>query len=317
VAEVKKVERLRHSAGYAPAAAVEHLYTTSFDELIPPVEDFVEGEIRFRGDHPAAYCERYFGVPEEWAGRAEHSRGGARAALGLAARALLRPSSWRAGSARPLLSTAGRLIPTAVFGSRPALAHAGLRLALARLRCSVWRFSDRRLERAYRDAWKWMERRSRLRAIAELEPRPPEATGKTSFDLADLPDPGLFGFHRAERANGTSFRWSRALACAEVPLEPGGYAVEIETGGLRDPRSLAVQVFFNGRRIPARRLDLDASRIRFSLKPANFSAGATQRLGLVAAPFRPAEVADSDDDRELALPVSSVSFRRVDGEGSK
>jgi predicted dehydrogenase len=301
--------------GYAPGAAVEHLYTTSFAELIPPIEDFLVGETRFRTDYPAAYCERYFGVPEEWAGRAELSRSGARAALGVAARALLRPSSWRAGAARPLLATAIRLAPTALLGPRPALAHADLRFGLARLRCRLWRLDERRLERAYRDAWDWMARRTRLRVIAGLEPRPPEPTEETSFALAELPDQRLFGFHRAERANGTSFRWSRAIACAEVPVERGQYRVEIDTGGLRDPRSLGVQVFFNGRRIPASRLDLDSSRIAFGLRPSEFSGSDPQRLSLVAAPFRPAEVTDSDDTRELALPVSSVAFRRIDGSG--
>jgi predicted dehydrogenase len=299
--------------GYAPGAAVEHLYTTSFRELIPPIEDFLVGEIHFRADYPAAYCERYFGVPEEWAGRAELSRSGARTALRLTARALLRPSSWRSGAARPLLATAIRLLPTALLGARPALANAEVRFALGRLRCSLWRFDERRLERAYRDAWKWMARRARLRVIAALPPRPPEPSEESTFSLADLPDQRLFGFHRAERANGTSFRWSRAIAYAEVPVQPGRYRVEIDTGGLRDPRSLGVQVFFNGRRIRGSRLDLGSSRIAFTVKPSHFSGSDPQRLSLVAAPFRPAEVADSDETRELALPVSSVAFRRVEG----
>jgi hypothetical protein len=294
---------------------VEHLYTTSFTELVPPVEDFLFGEVRFRTDNPAQYSERYFGVPEEWAGRSELSRSGARAALGVATRALLRRSSWRAGAARPLLATAVRLVPTALFGPRPAKAHADLRFALTRLRCSLWRFNDRLLEGAYRDAWDWMARRTRLAAIAGLEPQPPEPSDETSFALADLPDQRLFGFHRAEQVNGTSFRWSRAIAYAEVPVEPGQYRVEIETGGLRDPRSLGVQVFFNGRRVRASRLDVDPSRITFRLTPRQFSRSEPQRLGLVAAPFRPAEAAASDETRELALPVSSVAFRRLDGDG--
>ena len=301
--------------GYAPGAAVEHLYTTSFEELIPPVEDFVIGEVRFRARNSASYCERYFGLPEEWAARRELGKGGARFALGLAGRALLRPSTWRNGTARPLLATATRLAPTAVLGPRPALARAEIGLALSRLRCSLWRFSDRRLERAYRDAWHWMTRRARIRTIGELEPQPPEPTAETAFDVAEMSDQHLFGFHGAERINGTSFRWARALACAEVPIEPGRYAVEIDTGGLRDPRALGIQVFFNGRRIPASRMDLGETRIAFVLKPREFSSRSPQRLGLVAAPFGPAEVAAGDETRELALPVSSLAFHRLDGDG--
>jgi predicted dehydrogenase len=295
--------------GYAPGVAVEHVYTTNFSQLVPPIDDFLAGELRYRLDHPVPYCERYFGVPEEWAARGELSRDGARAAWGVAARALLRPSSWRAGTAGSLLATAVRLVPAALLGARAARAHAGLRLAVARLRCQLWRLNERRMLRAYRDASHWMSRRARLRFLGELAPHAPELDGKPSFALAEVPDQRLFGFHRAERVDGTTFRWSRAVACAEVPVGPGEYRVEIDTGGLRDPRSLGVQVFFNGRRIPASRLDLDSTRISFRLTPSEFSAGAAQRLGLVAAPFRPARVAASDDERELALPISSVDFK--------
>jgi predicted dehydrogenase len=300
--------------GYASGAAVEHAYTTSFATLRPPIDDFLAGEMRYRLDHPADYCERYFGVPEEWAARGELSSAGARAAWGVAVRALLRPASWRSGAAPSLLSVALRLVPTALFGSRPAQAHAEMRFTLARLRCRIWRINERRLLRAYRDAFRWMTRCARLRALPRLEPDHFQSGGETSFSLAEQPEQGLFGFHRAERVNGTSFRWSKALACASIPLGSGDYRVQIDTGGLRDPRSLGVQVFFNGRRIPASRLDFDSSRITFRLTPSEFSPGDQQRLGLVAAPFRPARVTDSDDARELALPVSSVAFSRVDGE---
>jgi hypothetical protein len=74
-------------------------------------------------------------------------------------------------------------------------------------------------------------------------------------------------------------------------------------------------VFFNGRRIRASRLDLDSSRITFRLTPRQFSRSDPQRLGLAAAPFRPGLLTESDAPRELALPVSSIVFRRVDGDG--
>jgi predicted dehydrogenase len=300
--------------GYAPGAAVEHLYTTSLRELVPPVEDFLVGEIKFRADYPATYCERYFGVPQEWLARAELSSSGARAALGVGVRALLRPSAWRAGTARSLLATAIRVGPIALFGPRPALAYAELRFGLARLRCGLWRFNDRRLERAYRDVWDSLARRTRLRAITALEAQPTEPAD-TSFDLTEVPDHRLFGFHRAERVNGTGFRWARSLACAEVAVEPGTYRVQIDTGGLRDPRHLGVQVFFNRHRIPRSRLSVDSSRITFGLTPGEFAPGDVQRLGLVAAPFGTAVAEQSDEDRELALPVSSVAFRPVEGAG--
>jgi predicted dehydrogenase len=295
--------------GYAPGACVRHVYTTTFAELEPHVENFLEGELAYRRDYPAEYCERYFGVPREWVERRVLSREGARAASRLTLKALLRPGSWRAGSARPLLATLARLTPAAVMGHRPALARANLSYALAQLRCRLWRLSEARSLKAYRDAWEHLTRRARLRYAAELPLDRSDSPRASSFELAKLPDHRLFGFHRSERVNGTRFRWSRSVAFADVPVQPGAYRVSIDTGGFRDPRAIGLQVYFNGRRVPHSRLDADAERIEFSIDRGRFTSNGDQRLAFVSASFRPSRVADSPDSRELALPVASIDFQ--------
>jgi hypothetical protein len=179
------------------------------------------------------------------------------------------------------------------------------------LRCRFWWFDEGRGLRAYRDAWAWLTRRSRLRDVAELPPESAPSPASAPFVLADLPDDRLFGFHGTERVNGTSFRWSRSVAFAEVPVTPGAYRVEIDTGGLRDPRHIGLQVFFNGRRVPRSHLDVDPRRIAFPVQPGQFSGEADQRVAFVSASFQPSRVADTPDTRELGLPVSSIDFRPV------
>jgi predicted dehydrogenase len=300
--------------GYAPGAAVRHVYTTSFAMLEPHVIDFINGELDYRLDHRASYCERYFGIPLEWTERKRLSKQGARAAWSLALRALLRPSSWRFRTAPSQLAALWRATPVALFGSAPARASASFSYAVAKFRCRVWRFEDRRLLRAYRDAWDRLGRRTRFRYIAALSPERGASEVEPPFTLADLPDDRLFGFHRQEQSNGTRFRWSSSVAFADVPVDPGEYTVEIDTGGLRgDASAIDLLIFFNGQRVPGERLELDGGRIRF---PVNVSSGADQRLGLAVRPFVPSRVADSADDRELGLPVSVLSFARLtDGGG--
>ncbi|HEX3561760.1 MAG TPA: Gfo/Idh/MocA family oxidoreductase [Solirubrobacterales bacterium] len=302
--------------GYASGAAVRHAYTTSFPMLEPAVIDFINGEMAYRLDYPAQYCERYFGVPQEWTERRMVKRESGRAAWALSCRALLRRSSWREGSARSHLATMRRVAPVALFGSAPARARATISYSLAKARCRLWRFNERRLLRAYRTAWDRLNHRSRMRYVAGLAPEKSAADLASPFDLADLSDDRLFGFHRQEQSNGTRFRWSRSVAFADVPVDPGSYRVEIDTGGLRDPRGVSVQVFFNGTRVPSERLDVDPRLIRFAVEPEHFSEDPDQRLGLACMPFTPSRVADSPDSRELGLPVSSVSFEPCGNGGS-
>jgi hypothetical protein len=296
--------------GYASGANVRHVYTSGFDVLEPEVEDFLRGELAYRLDYPAEYCERYFGAPAEWVERRLISKEGSRAAWRLAFRALLSGTAWRERSIRSLLSTLRRLTPAALFGPHPALVKVNLAYAVARLRCLLWRFADRRLLRAYRDAWSSLTRRARIRYLAEHPTVPAESPVAARFALDQLPDDRLFGFHDTESVNGTTFRWSRTVAFADVPVDPAAYRVEIDTGGIRDLRNIALQVFFNGRRVERSRLEIGTRRISFPIEAGDFNGESDQRLAFVSAGFRPSRIADSPDSRELALPISSINFTR-------
>lgn len=55
--------------GYAPAAAVKHYDATDMGVLVSYIREYREGELAYREDHPAEYCERYFGMPPPPLGR--------------------------------------------------------------------------------------------------------------------------------------------------------------------------------------------------------------------------------------------------------
>ena len=128
----------------------------------------------------------------------------------------------------PLEGDPGRVVRLGTGEGPGELAY-----ALGRIRCWLWRFNDRRLLRAYRYAWAALDRRTRLRWLAGRPAAELDAGAASPFELAELSDDRLFGFHRQEQSNGTRFRWSRSVAFADVPVDRGAYRVEIDTGGLR------------------------------------------------------------------------------------
>jgi predicted dehydrogenase len=289
--------------GYASGAAVIHHNTASFAELEPPIEDFVRGELAFRSDHPEGRFDRYFGTPPQWTERRALHRGAARAAIGLALRSLGSARTWGGGKGREMLGTVARFTGPAVFGARWRLLGARLAYRVSRARCLIWRYNDRRLERAYRDAWDRLIARTRIEYLSRIDQPPAEPTPATRFALHDLPDDRLFGFHPPEHAEGIDFRWSGPVAFADLPVQPGSYRVGIDTKGLLSP-SDQVQVYFNGRRCPT---DRDDGRLSFSVDRSQFGGGGEERLALTCGALRLPP--SSSDPRKLGLPIAEIEFR--------
>jgi predicted dehydrogenase len=289
--------------GYASGAAVTHHNTTSLKDLVPPIEDFARGEFAFRLEHPDGRFDRYFGAPPQWTGRRELDRNAARAALALALRSLGSRQTWRTGKAREMLRTLARFAGPALFGARWRLLGAHISYWFSRARCRLWRLSDDRLERAYRDAWDRLVAKTRLKFLAELEQGPAALASTERFRLHDLPEDRLFGFHPPEEAEGIDFRWSGPVAFADLPVDPGSYQVGIDTNGLQAPTD-DVQVFFNGRRCTT---GSDNGRLTFSVDRPQFDREGEQRLALTCAAIR--LPSSSPDQRKLGLPVAEIEFR--------
>ncbi len=292
--------------GYALGAAVNHAYAGSFARVEEPVTDFAHGEMAYRFDYPAEYCDRYFGAPTEWVQRRSLDRASARAACALAFRSMMRPRGLRDGSFRSMAGTLRRSGPAAIFGARAALLRARALYWVARARFLLWHFSGRRLDRAFRDGWERMVTVARLSYLAKRQSRPVPESDELRFDLAELPDETLYGFHTAERSQGRVFRWSGAVAFADLAVPRGSYRVLIDTQGMQQPPGLSF--FFNGHRVGAEDVEIEEPGISFRVEPGWFSPSGAQRLALTCAASSPSGNG-SVDPRELGLAVGAIEFR--------
>jgi glycosyltransferase involved in cell wall biosynthesis len=299
--------------GYAARATVRHPYTTGSMQLFRVIRDFVRGECAYRASYPREYCERYFGYAEEWA-----QREASRPAL---ARATCRASLWSLRDsleggdwmlAQAQAKVLGRFLPVALLGPRLPPLQARWRLWLAVARSWLWRWSDKRLYRAYVDAYNRMVRVSRLEFIAEhLAAPPPVPTATYDLRLGEMDDEWLVGFHRVERWGDEAFRWSGPVGLIRLGLPRGAYEVEIETRGVRQATDqLCLGVFFNRHRVPPATLRWQDDLFTFRLDPSLFVEGPEQHLVLTCNPLQPWKQG-VPDRRELGLPIFSIEFTSI------
>ena len=180
-------------------------------------------------------------------------------------------------------------------------------------RCWLWRVSDERLYRAYRDTSDRIIRCGRLEYITEhlaaTAAEPPEVL---TYRLAEVGEEWLVGFHAVESWENESFRWSGPVSIVRAGLPVGSYDVQIETRSLRKaPVPLCLGVFFNGHKVPSSSIRFHNGQVAFRVLPSMFEHGPEQRLILTCNPLRPWK-SGVPDRRELGLPIFSIAFRPVE-----
>ncbi len=293
--------------GYAATAAIRHSCTTSPRQLFSSVRNHTWGEIAYRAQAPREYCERYFGVPEEWARREALRPGPARALCRASWQALRGAQGWvvAVAQARVLFRT----LPVALLGPRWAMLRAQLALRAALARTWLWRLHNPRLFAAYRDVHAGMVRLSRLAAITEhLATTAPAPPPLLTVQPAEVHDEWLLGFHAVERWGDEPFRWSGPVALLRLGLPKATYAARIETRALRQaPVPLCLQAFFNRHKLPAHAFHWDDGALVFWIGPSMFVPGPEQQLVLTCNPLRPWTLG-VPDRRELGLPIFSIAF---------
>ena len=304
--------------GYVPAAAVKHYNSTNLRELLAYVQEYRDGEARYRAGVPAAHFEAYFGGEPEMAAPTGVDRWWAvhAAARSLAA-AVARP---RVEGALDMARTAFRVLPGLVGST--LLGDAGDRLA-ARVTYLRARFSfaipgqhpDERYRR-YLRLWEAAGRVARAgavrpRALLVTEPVK-EADPRAGFVLrpGELGPDRLIGFHARETWEGRAFRWAAPLAMLAVQVPPEPYRVILDTRGLRgrDIRGL-VDLYLNGHRAPVAPAGYDPlapGELAFTVDRRMFRPAPPQRLTLVSRRLR---AAGSRDPRALGLPLFAITFR--------
>ncbi len=309
-----KLHGMGRHFGYAARAIVRHLYHSSFRTLFAFDKEYTWGECAARMSAPVEVCERYFGHAPEWAERASLQPRAARSAC---------RASWQsiwnggAGTSRWSMPRAQatamlRLLPIAMFGSRWRLLGYQWSLWVAMARFRLWRLSEERTYRAFRDIVDSMIRYTRVKFIAEHLHSPAGVPPNAPVLCpADLSDDWLVGFHAVERCGDDAFRWSGPVAIVRLGLPRGTYEVSLETRDLRQaPVPLCLGVFFNRHRVPPASLRWHDGSLTFRLDPAMFAAGAEQHHVLTCNPVRP-WTSGVPDWRELGLPIFSIDFAPI------
>lgn len=305
-----------HKVGFIEKPCVRHVNTPSFRQMFDNIRCFIQGECIFRDRGETSFCERYFPAIPGWAHRLLYARRTSLAAAWAIARTIAR-HRWRFGELRAL----GTLLRQ--FAVRLAHAAAGPRLRLVgarramitdRLRYALCRRNEPRRIDAFMDWWWHVSCYHRLRYLVShaTDDLSRAADPLCRYDMAKLPPEHSTGFHDAESWNGTTVRWTAPVAIFRVNMPAGDHEVTIDTASLRGPGcDFPLGLFWNGRMIPRKSIQIDRGRIRFPIGQSLFAPGPEQRLTIVCAPCRlrqPGEPAA----RLLGLPVRSIEIRRAE-----
>jgi hypothetical protein len=198
----------------------------------------------------------------------------------------------------------------ALFGPHWPMFKARCALYFAWARIWFWRLDAERCYHAYHDYWQGVIRYCRLEFIADyLSASAPAWPETYQYDLAQIEEERLIGFHAVEAWQGQTFRWSEPVALVQVSLAKGSYEVRLQVLAIRPEKlPLGLSIFFDNQKISAFSTDSSNGSISFQLDLAMFKAGVRQyHLVLICNPLHPRKFG-STDRRELGLPISAIHF---------
>jgi len=300
--------------GYAAAASVKHYNTIGFSALFPPVWEFSQGECAYRAEHDEPFVEQYFGFAPAWSQRESLRRTLARAACGAAWRSLWsdgRGSSLRQKLAllRAQLGELTRWLRRWLIGPRGPVAWAWLALKLEEARCHLLWWSPERQFRSYARAYQCIVDYARADYVARhLSRPPPDLPALDEYDMGNLPENQLIGFHGLESWRGRKFRWTGTLAIFRFHLEPGDYRVAIDTGSLRgETMPFPLGLRCNRHTVRPSEIVKRDGRITFQISREMFVPGREQRL-VINTTSLPTGIDSPKDPRALGVAVFGVHF---------
>jgi hypothetical protein len=275
--------------GFSAKPRVSHVYDGDFEKMGACVRSFMAGEVRYREEHPTPATDTYLGWAGEWEGQLEHTRAGAFRALRAAVRT-------RRGTPASLI----RYAFVGLLGPRASIALA--RFGAVRAARRAQRESDpERRRKSFREFWLLTGRRGRLEAIAEMGNglRALPAAGQR-IELTEPQTGRVIGFHQPERPAGEPpFRWTAPLSILRVNV-PGNdrMRARLELRPMESTVAARPRIAVDNRIVPAQ---VSESRVEFELD------GGERWIALATTPLRPRKHG-VDDERELGLPVRSLSF---------
>ena len=305
---------LGHAIGYFPDARLHHYNVGELPELESFTRDFITGEMRYfasGSDEPGRHLHE---VPREWIGQGSRDRRLARSLLRLAARDLLLPSRARLRRPAALLGGPLRWLLPALGGDAAARAAAAARVGLtqtvARAACVA---SPRaQLSAAFRAHIAALIHQQRLSCLSAGGARVARGAPAAARDAADTSGPtgdaagwdvfapGAAGFHPVETWQRTRFRWSEPVAILPGWLPAGRHRLRIECLPVLPVHDTQPRVYLDGRRVPARDVELSAHGIELRLERAE--------PGPATLAWSCAAFAARCDRRRLGLPVERIGL---------
>lgn len=315
-----RLHRQGLKVGFNPRAAVEHYYAGDLDELEEFTLDFAAGQMRFAQQAGTDACGDLFEEVREWSNRHRWNPTVAAAFNRLLRRDLLTfPKRERAKD---------RLVPERAAGWPWAVAWTWLgrqcipqsaRIALQRLhnrrlRATVTRHlrsgSREPAKAAFLQLIEGWVREGRLQFLAKEE-RQQAAAELTPSAFCSEWLPGRFeavptcGFHAIERWNRIPFRWSEPATMIWLPPLVGNWKITIESPAILPvSHRQAARFYLNERPVATTRI---AHRDNETVIEYSGSCSEGLRLSWTCAAF-----AAPADDRPLGLPISRVSWMKVE-----
>lgn len=307
-----------YKLGYVEKAIVCHCNDFILEDIFQPQNDFVQGECAYRAKTPAEYCDRYFGHVPEWSNREAYRKVNAQSLCKTLLKSL--PSSFYKRYTLSVLTIKVKALlyysAIAFWGINWLLFKSFLSLRLAHLRAKIWNFNPEKLYPAYCDYWTAIIPYSRFQYMAEnLSNFTLNFPESHSYNMAEIEEERLIGFHGIENWENKLFRWSEAVATLQVSLPPGNYKVELETLSVCPEISfLCLEIYFDSHRIKQIVQDSNSKFINFQVDETIFNPQReAHHLTVVCNPMRPWKQGVSDR-RELGLPLKAINFRPIDNE---
>ena len=160
---------------------------------------------------------------------------------------------------------------------------------------------------AFADAWDRLGAQTRLEQEAARAGALPPLEPASRFEIEDLPEGRLLGFHEPEALEGEPFRWSRGLASVDLPMNAPERIRVVTVPARSGQAPLCPWVFLGGRRVPAGAVEVGDAGVVIDLRRAGLRPQGEQRLTFTCAPLT-SEWVPNGDPRELGLPVRAIEL---------
>lgn len=293
--------------GYAPGVGVHHLYSDSFSLLAPFIKSFTDGECLYRLTGDQDIVRQYFDTPFEWIEARSINQALLRGLLRTLFSYLFRKKTGAMLRTKDALQAMTRLLPMAVMGKYALLLSVWVRIVGARLR--FWlAINEKQRYRAFEDWYILKTNFYRIKFVIEHPATQPNQEAM-EYDVKQMKDHQVFGFHGLETYQAQHFRWTAPVAVVNMQLDfQNDYEGVMQIHGVRGfSNEHTPAMYVNGQRLNVR-FNAQTHQFLFDLTKQQLqNASGTQTLVLLCAPWSAGNVRKTDP-RLLGIPFVGLRF---------